>query len=241
MRLDKLISQSGFGSRKDCKSILKQGIVSVNNEIITSPSFKINTEQDTIFVGDTKIEYEKYVYIMMNKPEGVVCATYDEEASTIVDLLNEKDQWFDLFPVGRLDKDTTGLVILTNDGIFAHRALSPKKHVEKVYIAEVVGEILKSDIVAFEKGIVLDDGYKTMPAQLSIVCIKEKLTEVMVIIKEGKFHQIKRMFSTLNKDVYSLKRTVFAGIELDGLLEPCEYRRLNKNEMDKISNLISKD
>ena len=173
----------------------------------------------------------------MNKPAGVISASFDEEEETVCDLLDEKHQWFDLFPVGRLDKDTTGLIILTNDGGFAHRALSPKKHVEKVYVAHVDREIGEKEAKAFAAGITLDDGYKTMPAALEILGEKE----AKVIIKEGKFHQIKRMFAALGINVVFLTRIAFAGINLDAGLAPGEFRRLNKKEMDIIVNLLSKD
>ena len=237
MRIDKLISQSGFGSRKEVKAILKQGVVFVDDEVVTNPQTRVNPEASAIYVGDMLIEYKKYVYLMMNKPAGVISASYDEEEQTVCDLLDEKHQWFDLFPVGRLDKDTTGLIILSNDGGFAHRALSPKKHVEKVYLAEVEGPLGDKTIKAFAAGIVLDDGYKTMPAVLEIL----DEGQARVIIKEGKFHQVKRMFGALDIDVKSLKRVAFAGLDLDEGLAPGEYRRLDEKEMDIIANLLSKD
>ena len=237
MRLDKLISQSGFGSRKEVKDILKQKVVFVDGEVVTNPQTRVDPEISAIYVGDVLIEYEKYVYVMMNKPDGVISASYDEEDETVCDLLDEKHQWYDLFPVGRLDKDTTGLIILTNDGGFAHRALSPKKHVEKVYVAQVDKELSEKDVKAFESGITLDDGYKTMPAQLEILSEKE----AKVIIKEGKFHQVKRMFEALGGSVTALKRVTFARIDLDESLAPGEFRRLNEKEMNIIVNLLSKD
>ena len=237
MRIDKLISQSGFGSRKEVKAILKHGVVSVDGEVVTNPQTRVNPEISAIYVGDVLIEYEKYVYLMMNKPAGVISASYDEEEQTVCDLLDEKYQWLDLFPVGRLDKDTTGLIILTNDGGFAHRALSPKKHVEKVYAAEVDRAPGDKEIRAFAAGIMLDDGYKTMPARLEVL----SEGQARVIIKEGKFHQVKRMFGALGIAVLSLKRVAFAGINLDGGLAPGEYRRLDEKEMDIIVNLLSKD
>ncbi|MDR2183028.1 MAG: rRNA pseudouridine synthase [Clostridiales bacterium] len=237
MRIDKLISQYGFGSRKEVKAILKHGVVSVDGEVVTNPQTRVNPETSVVYVGDVLIEYEKYVYVMMNKPAGVISASYDDEETTVCDLLDEKHQWFDLFPVGRLDKDTTGLIILTNDGGFAHRALSPKKHVEKVYLAQVDSELGQKEARAFENGITLDDGYRTMPAGLEI--LNDKMARV--IIKEGKFHQIKRMFEALGVNVIWLKRTAFAGIDLDEGLAPGEFRRLSQDEMNIIVNLLSKD
>jgi len=237
MRLDKLISQSGFGSRKEVKDILKQKVVFVDGEVVTNPQTRVSPETSVIYVGDVLIEYEKYVYVMMNKPDGIISASYDEVEETVCDLLDEKHQWHDLFPVGRLDKDTTGLIILSNDGGFAHRALSPKKHVEKVYVAQVDRALSEKDVKAFENGITLDDGYKTMPAALEIL----GETKARVIIKEGKFHQVKRMFEALGTFVTSLRRVAFAGINLDENLAPGEFRRLNEKEMNIIVNLLSKD
>jgi len=238
MRIDKLISQYGFGSRKEAKAIFKLGVVTVDGQVVLNPQTRVDPEASAVYVGDVLIEYERYVYVMMNKPDGVISASYDEEGQTVCDLLDEAHSWHDLFPVGRLDKDTTGLIILTNDGGFAHRALSPKKHVEKVYLAEVDKELSeKKEGKAFETGITLDDGYRTMPAKLKI--LSEKAARV--VIREGKFHQIKRMFEALGVNVVSLKRVAFAGIDLDENLAPGEFRRLNENEMNIIVNLLSKD
>ncbi|MCL2397277.1 MAG: rRNA pseudouridine synthase [Defluviitaleaceae bacterium] len=237
MRIDKLISQWGFGSRKEVKTILKQGAVTVDGHVVTRPETRIDPEVSVIYVGDELIEYEKYVYIMMNKPDGVISATYDEEDNTVIDLLEDKYQWMSLFPVGRLDKDTTGLIILTNDGGFAHRALSPKKHVEKVYVAQLDKEIGEKEIGVFAAGVMLDDGYRCMSAVL------EGLTDnyAKITIKEGKFHQVKRMFAAVGIDVLALKRIAFAGIDLDEGMATGEYRRLNENEMNIVANLLSKD
>ena len=237
MRIDKLVSLSGFGSRKEVKAILKAGIVSVDGVVVKDPQTRVDPETATIYVGDELIEYEKYVYIMMNKPDGVISATHDDDDKTVIDLLDEKYQWFDLFPVGRLDKDTTGLLILSNDGGFAHRALSPKKHVAKVYHAEVDGEIEVLHIAAFAAGVTLDDDYRCMPAGLAVV--EGGVAEVT--ISEGKFHQVKRMFEAIGLSVTSLRRVAFAGINLDESLSPGSYRRLNENEMQTVANLLSKD
>ena len=237
MRIDKLISQSGFGSRKEVKGILKRGMVTVDGAVVLRPETRVDPEKSVIYVGSELIEYEKFTYLMMNKPDGVISATQDEEHTTVIDLLEEKYQWFDLFPVGRLDKDTTGLIILANDGGFAHRALSPKKHVEKVYHAKVDKEIGDKEIGAFEAGVVLDDGYCCLPAGLRV--LEDGRAEV--VIREGKFHQVKRMFEAVGVKVLSLKRVIFAGIDLDEGLAPGEYRRLNEDEMNIIWNLISKD
>ena len=240
MRLDKLISNCGFGSRKEVKAIMKQGLVTVDGQVVKKPEVHIDPTCQKVCVGEHIIEYEKYSYLMMNKPMGVISATYDEEHETVVDLLEERYQWADVFPVGRLDKDTTGLLILSNDGGFAHRALSPKKHVAKVYHAVLDKAITDKEIKAFEEGIVLDDDFKTMPAGLKSLNGNERL-EVEVIIREGKFHQIKRMFEALEVKVLELKRVSFAGIALDESLGLGESRRLTDCELEIISNLLSKD
>jgi len=178
---------------------------------------------------------------MMNKPDGVISATLDEEETTVCDLLEYKYQWCGIFPVGRLDKDTVGLLILSNDGGFAHRALSPKKHVDKVYWANVDGVVDEEDIAAFADGIKLDDDYLCKPAALEVLSCKDGVSEIKLTIHEGKFHQVKRMFEALGHKVALLKRVSFADIDLDESLAPGEYRKLNTNEMLKIINLTSKD
>jgi len=243
MRLDKLIANCGFGSRKEAKILCKKGLVTVDGAVVKRFDMHVNPEKCRVCVGDEVIEYEKYSYLMMNKPAGVISATFDEEQDTVTDLLEERYQWADVFPVGRLDKDTMGLLILSNDGGFAHRALSPKKKIAKVYIAHLSYPINEAHIKAFESGITLDDGYKTMPAGL--VDLDDPDVSggfaVEVTIREGKFHQVKRMFETLGIKVLALKRVTFAGIKLDENLKPGEYRRLNEAEMTIISNLLSKD
>jgi len=237
MRIDKLLSQSGFGSRKEVKSLLKSSIISIDGEVVKKPEIRVDPEKSVVYVGNDLIKYEKYIYIMMNKPSGVISASYDEEDKTVIDLLNDDDKWYDLFPVGRLDKDTTGLIILSNDGGFAHRALSPKKHIAKVYKAVINKEISEKEINAFLNGVILDDGYKCLPAKLEIISNKN----VQITISEGKFHQVKRMFEAVGASVISLKRVEFAGITLDESLNDGSYRRLNENEMNIVCNLLSKD
>ncbi|MCL2576082.1 MAG: rRNA pseudouridine synthase [Defluviitaleaceae bacterium] len=239
MRLDKLISNCGFGSRKEVKELLKKGFVTVDGEVCKRPETQIDPSCQKVYVGETVVEYEKYSYLMMNKPDGVISATIDEEHTTVVDLVDERYQYADVFPVGRLDKDTTGLLIISNDGGFAHRALSPKKHVEKVYRAQLDKPIGDAEIAAFEAGIQLDDDFKTMPAGLCT--LDDDGFVAQVTIREGKFHQVKRMFEALGIKVLALKRTHFAGLALDENLAEGEYRRLNETELKSIENLLSKD
>ena len=238
MRLDKLISNCGFGSRKEVKIIMKKGLVTVDGVVCKRPETHVNPECQRVCIGDTLIEYEKFSYLMLNKPAGVISATFDEEHETVVELLEERYLYAQVFPVGRLDKDTTGLLILSNDGGFAHRACSPKKRIAKVYEATLDKNVSEVEIKAFADGVTFtDDDYKTMPATLEPM--GENAARITVF--EGKFHQIKRMFEAVGFKVLTLKRVSFAGIKLDESLAEGEYRRLNDAEMDIISNLISKD
>ncbi|MCL2168550.1 MAG: rRNA pseudouridine synthase [Defluviitaleaceae bacterium] len=242
MRLDKLVSNYGFGSRKEVKGLCKKGLVTVDGVVCRRPETHVEPLVNVVCVGEHVIEYEKYSYLMMNKPAGVICATFDEEHETVVDLLSERYQYADVFPVGRLDKDTTGLLVLSNDGGFAHRALSPKKKVAKVYRAIVDKPIGQAEIAAFEAGIKIQDDereFTTMPAGL--VALDDEGLNAQVTIREGKFHQVKRMFAALDIRVLSLKRTEFAGLVLDESLAEGEYRRLTDGELEIISNLLSKD
>jgi len=242
MRLDKLISNCGFGSRKEVKILMKKGLVTVDSVVCKRPETQVDPSCQRVCVGDVVVEYEKYSYLMMNKPAGVISATFDEEHTTVVDLVEERYRYAQVFPVGRLDKDTTGLLILSNDGGFAHRTLSPKKHVEKVYRVELSSAIDEDTIKAFEAGIKLEDAkgdFITMPAGL--VALDEDGLVAQVTIREGKFHQVKRMFEALGIKVLALKRTHFAGIALDGSLAEGEYRRLTDDELKSVVNLLSKD
>jgi len=242
MRLDKLISNCGFGSRKEVKEFLKKGLVTVDDVVCKRPETQVDPTCQRICVGEILIEYEKYSYLMMNKPSGVISATFDEEHTTVVDLVEERYQYAQVFPVGRLDKDTTGLMILSNDGGFAHRALSPKKHVEKVYEAKLLTPIDENVIKAFEAGIKLegDKGeFTTMPAGL--LALDDEGLVAQVVIREGKFHQVKRMFEAVGIKVVALKRTHFAGIALDESLAEGEYRRMTEGELKIVANLLSKE
>ena len=242
MRLDKFLSNMGVESRKGVRSFLREGAVSVDGEIVKKQDMKIDTDKNIIKVYDEVLVYQKYIYLMMNKPPGVISATDDpsERDQTVIDLIPEEFAYFDPFPVGRLDKDTEGLLLLSNDGIFSHRTLSPKKHVPKVYYAKISGKLTDLDIAAFEKGIKLDDGYVCQSAGLKILSSGE-ISEGEITISEGKFHQVKRMFEAVGKSVTYLKRLSFAGIMLDESLELGDVRELNVEEMQKISRFISNE
>ncbi|HRU41974.1 MAG TPA: 16S rRNA pseudouridine(516) synthase, partial [Candidatus Diapherotrites archaeon] len=174
------------------------------------------------------------IYIMMNKPQGVISATEDSRERTVIDLLSDEFKAFKPFPVGRLDKDTEGLLLLTNDGQLAHRLLSPKKHVPKTYIAKVAGRVSEEDAEAFSNGVTLEDGYRTMASRLEIL-VRGSISLVEVTIYEGKFHQVKRMFQAVGKEVIFLKRISMGELKLDETLEPGEYRELNEEELRILS------
>lgn len=233
-RIDKILANMGYGSRKEVKKLIKNNLVEVNGKKIKDPSINIDPEKDKIMVGDEIVNYRKFIYIMMNKPEGVVSATFDNYDETVIDLLEEEYQVFNPFPVGRLDKDTVGLLLITNDGELNHKLISPKWKVDKVYYAEINKEVNDEDVEAFKNGIILSDGYKCMPGKLEIIKSDENGAEVYVTIQEGKFHQVKRMFEALDKKVVYLKRVKFGNISLDENLEEGEYRELTEEELENI-------
>ena len=231
-RLDKIISNLGYGSRKEVKSFAKKGLIEVDCVIVKDNGMLVDPEKSVIKINGEEILYRKYIYLMMNKPDGVISATHDNRDQTVVDLLELDHQIFNPFPVGRLDKDTVGLLLLTNDGELNHRLISPKWHVDKVYYAQIDKEVTESDVEAFKKGIVLDDGYKCMEAKLEILESSEEGSEIRVTIQEGKYHQVKRMFEAVGKKVTYLKRESFGGLELDEDLEEGEYRELTEEELE---------
>lgn len=230
-RLDKILANSGYGSRKDVKKLIKSGLIEVDGEKVKSSNIQVDVNKNKIIIKGEPLIYKKYIYLMMNKPDGVVSATFDNFDETVVDLLEEYHASFNPFPVGRLDKDTVGLLILTNDGELNHRMISPKWHVDKVYYAEINKAVDDDDIKAFEEGIEIDDGYKCMPAKLSILSADSNGSRVMVTIQEGKFHQVKRMFLARNKEVVYLKRVSFGPIQLDESIEEGTYRELTEEEL----------
>ena len=205
MRVDKLLSNVGVASRAELKKYCKQGLISVNGKVINNPGIQVDSENDEVIFNGEKIVYREFIYIMLNKPDGYISATFDKHDPIVLDLIDSSYLVFEPFPVGRLDKDTEGLLVLTNDGQLSHRVLSPKKHVPKTYYAKIQGKVTEEDILAFEKGVILDDGYETMPSQLKILK-SDDISEIELIIHEGKFHQVKRMFESVDKKVVYLKR-----------------------------------
>lgn len=229
-RLDKILSNLGYGSRKDVKGLVKSGSIEVDGKIVKDGSLKIDPYSSVLKIKGEVVEYREFIYLMMNKPQGVISSTDDFRDKTIIDLISDQYKVFNPFPVGRLDKDTEGLMVLTNDGQLSHRVLSPKKHVEKLYYAEVEGEVTEEDKELFSEGIVLDDGYKTLPAKLEIIS-SDNISKIYLTIKEGKFHQVKRMFLSVGKKVIYLKRMAIGGLRLDESLALGEYRELTSEEV----------
>lgn len=230
MRLDKFLSEAGIGTRSQVKSYVKKGFITVNQEKVSKPEVKVDIENDIVQFNGETVEYVQFEYIMLNKPQDCVSATVDNVSMTVIELIKDKKR-DDLFPVGRLDKDTEGLLIITNDGELSHNMLSPRKHVDKTYYATIDGIVNESDIEIFEKGIDIGDEKPTLPAKLKILK-SDTISEIELTIQEGRFHQVKRMFEAVDKKVLSLKRIAMGGLALDESLEPGEYRRLTKEELD---------
>ena len=233
LRIDKILSNLGYGSRAELKVYCKKGLVKVNNKVVSNPGTQVDTDVDKIEFNNEVVKYREFVYIMMNKPDGYLSATFDKRDPIVLDLIDPSYLTFEPFPVGRLDKDTEGLLVLTNDGQLAHRVLSPKKHVPKTYYAKIEGMVTEEDVKAFQKGVILDDGYETMPSQLKILESGE-ISEIELTIHEGKFHQVKRMFESVGKKVVYLKRLSMGKLKLDETLHLGEYRELTDEEVKLI-------
>jgi len=252
MRLDKFLANSGIGTRKEVKEILKNKKVSVNDVFVKDGKIQINEEKDIVKCENKIINYKPFVYIMMNKPAGVISATEDNHHKTVIDLLKNEYSTYDIFPVGRLDIDTEGLLLLTNDGILSHNLLSPKKHVDKKYYVKIAKSLSENDIKTLENGIKLEENFVTKKAKVEIVCNdSEKESEdfnffenknnknenlVYITISEGKFHQVKRMFKAVNNEVLYLKRVKMGSLLLDEKLELGEYRELTEEELNNLKN-----
>ena len=233
MRLDKFLVACAVGSRAEVKNLLKAGRVTVNGKKEKSAKLQINEERDEIRFDGQVLEYEEFVYYMMNKPQGVISATEDNKHRTVLDLLDDYARAKEVFPVGRLDIDTHGLLLLTNDGKLAHALLSPKRHVDKTYLAQVEGIITQEDVETFAKGIPLKD-FTCQLAKLELVSVYPEKNQslVRVTIAEGKFHQVKRMVAYCGKEVVDLQRLTMGTLALDENLERGEWRRLTKEELE---------
>ena len=234
MRLDKFISTTTTLSRAEAKKIIKKGIL-INDILIKSPDYKVDEFNDQVIVNGNRLVYQKYVYIMMNKPKNTVSATEDAIERTVVDILRDEDRIYKVFPVGRLDKDTEGLMLLTNDGELAHKLISPKKDVEKKYYVEVSGELKNEHLKIIKEGVILEDGYRCKPARLEILDSSKGNSKANIFITEGKFHQVKRMMKSLGATVTYLKRLSIGSLKLDENLKLGEYRYLTDDELNKLT------
>lgn len=243
MRLDKLLAHAGCGTRSEIKRAVRLGRVEVNGVPARDPGMTVDPEGDVVSLDGKTVRYREFVYFMLNKPPGVISATEDAREKTVIDLLEAEDRVRSPFPVGRLDKDTEGLLLLTNDGRLAHELLSPRKHVDKVYEAVVAGAVGEADVRAFEAGVTLDDGYRSMPASLAVTEVRETeegpLSRVSVTIREGKFHQVKRMFEAVGKRVVHLRRIAMGPLRLDPALSPGEYRELTGEEIEALAAIAA--
>lgn len=232
IRLDKYLADMGVGTRQEVKKYMKQGRVTVDGEIVKKPEIKVDTDKSRVCFDNKEVAYAEYEYYMLNKPAGVISATEDNRCETVIDLIESKKRK-DLFPVGRLDKDTEGLLLITNDGALAHRLLSPKKHVDKCYYARIDGKVTEEDVIAFSKGVNIGTAEEeewTMPGELVIVK-SDEISEIRLTIQEGKFHQVKRMFQAVGKEVIYLKRERMGTLILDETLGLSEYRELTDEEL----------
>lgn len=235
MRLDKFLANSGIGTRKEVKELLKKRLIKVNDEIVKDGKIHVDENEDTVKYKDEIISYKKFVYIMLNKPNGVISATEDKVHKTVIDLLGDEYRTFEVFPVGRLDIDTEGLLLLTNDGVLSHNLLSPNKHVDKKYYVELEKLLTKMDIDKLEKGVELKN-FTTKDAKVEIIENGEESDKIRVYItiSEGKFHQVKRMFKAVGNEVKYLKRVKIGTLSLDENLKLGEYRELTEDELTKL-------
>ncbi|MBZ2099771.1 rRNA pseudouridine synthase [Streptococcus mitis] len=235
MRLDKFLVACAVGSRTEVKNMLKSGRVTVNGKKEKSAKLQIDEERDEIRFDGQVLEYEEFVYYMMNKPKGVISATEDPKHRTVLDLLDDIARSKEVFPVGRLDIDTHGLLLLTNDGKLAHALLSPKRHVNKTYLVQVKGIMTQGDVDIFAEGIPLKD-FTCQPAKLEIMSVdsEKNQSQIRVTIAEGKFHQVKRMVAYCGKEVVDLQRLTMGTLILDENLQRGEWRRLTKEELEAL-------
>lgn len=233
MRIDKYVSRQISGmSRKDVKALCKKGEITVNGAVVKSSNQKIAVGRDRVSVYGEEIVYKKNIYIMLNKPQGYVCSTRDGKSPTVLELVPAELYREGLFPAGRLDKDTEGFVLLTDDGMLSHKMLSPKSHVEKKYYVELRNPVEEYYVNEFEKGMVIDGGDICLPARIEL--IPENSNVCYVYLKEGMYHQVKRMFKKLSNEVVYLKRVKIGGLELDESLKPGECLELLHKDVEKI-------
>lgn len=232
IRLDKYLADMGIGTRTEVKKFIRSGRIQIDGRIEKKPEAKVDTSSQQITFDNTLVVYQEYEYYMLHKPAGVVSATTDKKEKTVLDLLSVQKRK-DLFPVGRLDKDTEGLLLITNDGVLAHRLLAPGKHVDKVYFARVEGTVTEADVFAFSQGLDIGDPELTLPAKLEIQS-SDTISEILLTIQEGRFHQVKRMFEAVGKKVIYLKRLSMGTLCLDEDLPKGAFRALTEQEIKEL-------
>ncbi len=238
LRLDKLLGHMGLGSRKEVRSLIKQGQVSINGIVVKKPEQTVDAASAQIICCGQPVQYEPFIYLMMNKPAGYLSATEDMRDPTVMALLPKPYSQMALFIAGRLDKDTEGFLLLTNNGQFAHNMLSPKKHVPKTYYARLNGQVTAEDITRFAQGLTLEDGMICQPAELTIIKAGP-VSEILLTITEGKFHQVKRMFEAVGKSVTYLKRVQIGQLPLDESLGPGQIKKLDASDLERIGASLS--
>lgn len=231
-RLDKLISSQSMMTRSEASKLIKSGAVTVNGTVVKNTSFKADTDSDEIMLSGKRFIYKKHIYIMLNKPDGIVSASRDTKEKTVIDLIPDELKRPDLFPAGRLDKDTTGFVLITDDGDFAHSILSPKNHIDKTYLAETDCIINENYLQAMRSGMMLGDE-QLLEAEIDMFEDKEKPI-YKIVLREGKYHQIKRMIASTNASLLSLKRIKMGSLDLDKSLAPGECREITNDELELI-------
>jgi len=240
MRLDKYLADMGKGTRSQLKEAIRKGRIRINGEVVKKPETRVRIPGDEVSFDGLSVSYVTMEYFMLNKPRGVVSATEDRKYKTVVDLIEDRSRR-DLFPVGRLDIDTEGLLLITNDGELAHRLLAPKRHVDKVYYACCRGRVPETAVEEFKAGITLPDGLKCLPAALEILAVNAgpvtETTEIRLTVREGKFHQVKRMMEVVGCPVLSLKRLSMGPLTLDETLKPGQYRPLTNEELEQLNAL----
>lgn len=230
IRLDKFLCETGAGSRSEVKLLIKKGRVTVNGAVVKAPELKVEEHSDRVALDGNPLSYEKYVYYMLHKPAGFVTATQDRHEKTVMELLKDAPGK-DLFPVGRLDKDTEGLLLITNDGALSHRLLSPAKHVDKTYLVRTAAAVTEEMLCRLEEGVDIGDEKPTLPAKAALT----KEGDLLLTITEGRFHQVKRMLFAVGNEVVYLKRLSMGALTLDGRLSKGEYRALTEEEKTALS------
>ncbi len=233
-RLDKILASQGTLSRKEVKEMIRKGRITLNGAVVKDSSVKIDENKDVVTVDGVELTLKKHIYIMLNKPQGVVSASESDTDETVVDLVPDELFRKGLFPAGRLDKDTTGFVLITDDGDFAHKILSPKNHIFKTYVAELQHTLSPEDIKSLENGITLGDGTELKESKVEVIDDVDK-SLVRIMICEGKYHQVKRMFAATGNKVLSLHREKMGSLYLDENLKPGECREITHEELEKIT------